>query len=70
MLAAEMKRVAKKEKLSAIDQTRMALPTPGPDASEEEWKAALDNAHAQLEHQRIRYVCYIHLRSRSVDSGI
>lgn len=51
-----MKRVERKEKLNAIDTKRFLLLAPGPDASEEDWKAALDNAHAQLEHQRIRYV--------------
>ena len=42
--------------MNAIDTTRFTLPTPGADASEEEWKAAVDNARAQLEHQKIRYV--------------
>ncbi|THH19741.1 hypothetical protein EW146_g1503 [Bondarzewia mesenterica] len=55
-LAAELRRVEARQSLSAIDTTRYQLPapttTPGTD---EEWKAALDNAHAQLEHQRIRH---------------
>lgn len=51
-----MQRVERKEKLNVInaDRNKLALVAPGPDATEEEWKAALDNAHVQLEHQRIR----------------
>lgn len=39
-----------------LDTSRFALPGPkeGPAASEEEWKQAVDNAGAQLEHQRVR----------------
>ena len=51
-----MQRVEAKQPLNAIDTTRFTLPTPGADASEEEWKAAVDNARAQLEHQKIRCV--------------
>ncbi|KAA1468557.1 breast carcinoma amplified sequence 2 [Dentipellis sp. KUC8613] len=56
VLAAEMKRVEERRPLAAIDTTRYQLPAPtSTPASDEEWKAALDNAHAQLEHQRIRH---------------
>ncbi|TFY65789.1 hypothetical protein EVG20_g5289, partial [Dentipellis fragilis] len=56
LLAAEMKRVEERRPLAAIDTTRYQLPAPtSTPASDEEWKAALDNAHAQLEHQRIRH---------------
>ncbi|EIM92812.1 uncharacterized protein STEHIDRAFT_144095 [Stereum hirsutum FP-91666 SS1] len=57
LLAAEMQRMERKEKLNVInaDKNKLALVAPGPDATEEEWKAALDNAHVQVEHQRIRH---------------
>ncbi|KAI0034940.1 breast carcinoma amplified sequence 2 [Vararia minispora EC-137] len=55
LLADEMKRVEEGHKLDAIDRIRYTLPVPGEGASEGEWKAALDNARTQLEHQRIRH---------------
>ncbi|TFY82064.1 hypothetical protein EWM64_g1944 [Hericium alpestre] len=56
LLAAEMERVERREPLAAIETTRYQLPAPSSvSATDEEWKAALDNAYAQLEHQRIRH---------------
>lgn len=56
LLAAEMERVEAHKPLQAVDMTRYGLPAPqDPNAPEEEWKRALDNAKAQLLHQRLRY---------------
>jgi len=56
LLAAEMERVEAHKPLQAVDTTRYALPAPqDSNAPEEEWKGALDNAKAQLLHQRLRY---------------
>ncbi|KAI0048011.1 breast carcinoma amplified sequence 2 [Auriscalpium vulgare] len=56
LLAAEMLRAEARKPLTAIDTTRYSLPAPhAAPGTDEEWKAALDNAHAQLEHQRIRH---------------
>ncbi|KAG1716347.1 hypothetical protein ID866_831 [Astraeus odoratus] len=56
VLAAELARIEANQSLSSIDTVRYQLPgpasTPGTD---EEWQAALRNAHAQLEHLRIRH---------------
>ena len=41
--------------LSPLDTTRYQLPAPTKPENEEEWDAALKNARAQLEHQRLRY---------------
>ncbi|KAG8809023.1 hypothetical protein FRC19_005486 [Serendipita sp. 401] len=56
LLAAELERIESREKLSAIDTKRFQLPPPlrGDAASVEEWEAALRNARAQLEHQKLR----------------
>ena len=55
MLEAELARVESHHTLLPLDTIRYQLPgptsTPGTD---EEWQDALKNAHAQLEHQRIR----------------
>ncbi|KAF8971530.1 Pre-mRNA-splicing factor SPF27, partial [Flammula alnicola] len=55
LLKAELQRVASNQAFPSLDSLRYSLPapttTPGTD---EEWKAALDNAHAQLQHQLIR----------------
>lgn len=58
LLAAELERVERGEKLPPLDTTRYQLPAPEDqaNASEEEWKKALQNAKAQLEHQRRRQV--------------
>ena len=56
LLAAELARVEARKPLTALDTSRYQLATSSATpSSDEEWKAALDNAHAQLEHQRIRY---------------
>ncbi|KXN83573.1 Pre-mRNA-splicing factor SPF27 [Leucoagaricus sp. SymC.cos] len=55
LLKAEIARVEAKEQFPALDTLRYQLPAPtSTPATDEEWKAALDNARAQLEHQRIR----------------
>lgn len=55
MLAAELERIESQEKLNAIDTKRFQLlPPDNPNATVEEWQAALKNARAQLEHQRLR----------------
>lgn len=60
MLAAELARVEAHEELPPLDVVRFQLPPPtSTPATEEEWKAALKNAKAQLEHQRIRRVFFI-----------
>ncbi|KAK2462060.1 hypothetical protein APHAL10511_006523 [Amanita phalloides] len=55
LLRAEMERVETRQPMPQLDTVRYQLPgprsTPGTD---EEWKAALDNARAQLEHQKLR----------------
>jgi hypothetical protein len=57
LLQAELARVDSRQPLSAIDNLRYQLPTPTTDgASVDEWKAALQNAYAQLEHQRLRQI--------------
>ncbi|KAI0271561.1 breast carcinoma amplified sequence 2 [Gloeopeniophorella convolvens] len=56
ILAAELKRVEARQPLAAIDTSRYQLtPSSNAPTSDEEWKAALDNAQVQLEHQRIRH---------------
>ncbi|KAI9336744.1 Pre-mRNA-splicing factor SPF27 [Obelidium mucronatum] len=42
--------------LNAIDTSRFRLEPPSNPHSEEDWKAAVDNAHAQIEHQQNRLV--------------
>ncbi|KAF4623880.1 hypothetical protein D9613_001635 [Agrocybe pediades] len=54
-LKAELERVAANNPFPKLDTLRYALPAPSSTpATEEEWRAALDNAHAQIQHQRIR----------------
>ncbi|KAL9715777.1 hypothetical protein Ac2012v2_000219 [Leucoagaricus gongylophorus] len=56
LLRAEMARVEAKEAFPPLDTLRYQLPAPASTpASDDDWKAALDNARAQLEHQRIRH---------------
>ena len=43
-----------------MDTLRYKLPAPSSPATDAEWKAALDNANAQLQHQRIRYACSLY----------
>ncbi|KAL0579795.1 hypothetical protein V5O48_002206 [Marasmius crinis-equi] len=55
LLRAELERVEAHQPLPPLDSVRYQLPGPtSTPATEEEWTAALDNARAQLEHQRIR----------------
>lgn len=54
-MAAELARIESHEPLPPLDTTRYQLPGPQNPSDEDEWKAALRNAHAQLEHQRLRY---------------
>ncbi|KIP11430.1 hypothetical protein PHLGIDRAFT_474594 [Phlebiopsis gigantea 11061_1 CR5-6] len=57
MLQAELARVEAREPMPPIDTLRYQLPGPTKTpATEEDWDAALKNAHAQLEHQRLRHM--------------
>ncbi|KAI0307554.1 breast carcinoma amplified sequence 2 [Multifurca ochricompacta] len=55
LLATELGRVGARNPLAAIDTSRYQLASSRTPSSDEEWKTALDNVHAQLEHQRIRH---------------
>ncbi|KDQ54749.1 hypothetical protein JAAARDRAFT_37852 [Jaapia argillacea MUCL 33604] len=56
LLRAELDRVESREPFPSLDSIRYQLPAPTSiPASDEEWRKALDNAHAQLEHQKIRH---------------
>jgi Breast carcinoma amplified sequence 2 (BCAS2) len=55
LLAAEIERVESHVRLSAIDTKRFQLPPPSStEPTVQDWEAALKNARAQLEHQRLR----------------
>ncbi|KIK71308.1 hypothetical protein GYMLUDRAFT_326273 [Collybiopsis luxurians FD-317 M1] len=55
LLQAELERIESHKPMPPLDNLRYQLPAPtSVPATDEEWKAALDNARAQLEHQRIR----------------
>ncbi|KDR84797.1 hypothetical protein GALMADRAFT_233167 [Galerina marginata CBS 339.88] len=55
ILKAELERVASNKPFPQLDTLRYTLPAPSSTpGTDEEWIAALDNAHAQLQHQRIR----------------
>jgi pre-mRNA-splicing factor SPF27 len=55
ILAAELERIKRNEPLAILDTSRYALNPPSEaHASEDAWKRALDNAHAQVEHQGVR----------------
>ncbi|PPQ97160.1 hypothetical protein CVT26_000423 [Gymnopilus dilepis] len=55
VLKAELERVAANKPFPQLDTLRYSLPAPiSTPGTDEEWRAALDNAHAQLQHQRIR----------------
>jgi len=55
LLVAELARVEANQPIPPLDTTRHQLPGPlSTPATEEEWQAAVKNAHAQLEHQRLR----------------
>ncbi|OCH96641.1 breast carcinoma amplified sequence 2 [Obba rivulosa] len=56
LLEAELARVESRQPLPPLDTLRYQLPAPtSTPASEEEWRAALNNARVQLEHQRLRH---------------
>ena len=55
MLQAELERISNHRLLPPLDTTRYQLPAPTKLENEEEWQKALDNARAQLEHQRLRW---------------
>ncbi|RDB29008.1 Pre-mRNA-splicing factor SPF27 [Hypsizygus marmoreus] len=55
LLRAELERVESHQPFPSLDTLRYQLPAPtSTPATDEEWQAALKNARAQLEHQRIR----------------
>ncbi|TFK57469.1 breast carcinoma amplified sequence 2 [Heliocybe sulcata] len=55
LLKAELDRCEAHEPLPQLDTVRYQLPGPvNSPASDEDWRKAIGNAHAQLEHQRIR----------------
>ncbi|KAF8641046.1 hypothetical protein AX17_000690 [Amanita inopinata Kibby_2008] len=55
LLKAELERIEAHQPTPQLDAIRYQLPGPtSVPASDEEWRAALDNARAQLEHQKIR----------------
>ncbi|KIM67078.1 hypothetical protein SCLCIDRAFT_1210555 [Scleroderma citrinum Foug A] len=56
LLAAELERVEAHHPLPPLDAVRHQLPGPSSrPGTDEEWRQALRNAHAQLEHQRVRH---------------
>jgi len=56
LLQSELTRIESHQPLNAIDTSRYQLPAPiSSPGSIEEWQAALKNAQAQLEHQRLRH---------------
>ncbi|KAI0094584.1 breast carcinoma amplified sequence 2 [Irpex rosettiformis] len=55
LLQAELARVESHQPLPPLDTTRYQLPGPSSSqAGEKDWDLAVKNAHAQLEHQRLR----------------
>jgi len=55
LLKMELQRAASNQPFPRLDSLRYSLPAPSSTpGTDEEWRAALDNAHAQLQHQRIR----------------
>ncbi|KAF9452524.1 breast carcinoma amplified sequence 2 [Macrolepiota fuliginosa MF-IS2] len=55
LLQAELARIEAKEQFPPLDSLRYQLPAPtSTPGTDDEWNAAIDNARAQLEHQRIR----------------
>ncbi|KAF8140028.1 breast carcinoma amplified sequence 2 [Boletus edulis] len=56
LLAAELARVEAHYPLPPLDTVRYQLPAPtSSPATDEGWREAIRNAHAQLEHQRLRH---------------
>lgn len=58
ILAAEFSRVETGQPLNALDISKYQLPGPT-SAGDQSWQEALRNAHAQLEHQRLRSMSVI-----------
>ncbi|KAH6917544.1 Pre-mRNA-splicing factor SPF27 [Coprinopsis sp. MPI-PUGE-AT-0042] len=55
LLKAEMERARSHQPFPSLDTLRYQLPAPtSTPGTDQEWKAAVDNARAQLQHQRIR----------------
>ncbi|KZT43939.1 breast carcinoma amplified sequence 2 [Sistotremastrum suecicum HHB10207 ss-3] len=55
LLKTELDRAEANQPIPPLDMHRYQLPVPsGPNATEEEWTSALQNARAQLEHQQLR----------------
>jgi len=55
-LEAELARVESHQSIPPLDTIRYQLPAPtSTPGTDEEWETALKNAHAQLEHQRLRH---------------
>ncbi|PFH49227.1 hypothetical protein AMATHDRAFT_179186 [Amanita thiersii Skay4041] len=55
LLRAELERIEAHQPLPLLDTIRYQLPAPtSTPATDEEWRASLNNARAQLEHQKIR----------------
>ncbi|KAH8120561.1 breast carcinoma amplified sequence 2 [Phellopilus nigrolimitatus] len=55
LLQAELQRVESHQPIPPLDNVRYQLPAPtSSPVTDEDWQAALKNAKAQLEHQRIR----------------
>lgn len=66
LLQAEMKRVAAGQSLPPLDKTRYTLPEPtSTPSTPEEWKSSLDNAYAQLQHQKIRSLTVLYFLCRN-----
>ncbi|KAI0076252.1 breast carcinoma amplified sequence 2 [Panus rudis PR-1116 ss-1] len=56
LLQAEMARIEARQPIPPLDTNRYQLPGPASSpGTEEEWRAALNNARSQLEHQRLRH---------------
>ncbi|KAH7914496.1 breast carcinoma amplified sequence 2 [Hygrophoropsis aurantiaca] len=56
LLAAELARVESHQPVAPLDSLRYQLPAPtSTPGTDEQWQEAIKNAHAQLEHQRIRH---------------
>lgn len=67
LLQAELERVESHQPFPSLDNIRYQLPGPSSSpGTPEEWDAALKNARAQLEHQRIRCVALAHTIGRSL----
>ncbi|TFK20163.1 breast carcinoma amplified sequence 2 [Coprinopsis marcescibilis] len=55
LLKAELERARESQPMPSLDTLRYQLPAPtSVPTTADDWKAALDNARAQLQHQRIR----------------